>query len=424
MGHPLIKTLAGLRGNPRACVYTEPMWGLSMNLCLPYASVYMLAVGLDDVEIGVVASVYMLVQVASAFMSGPIIDKMGRRASTAVFDFAAWCVPCVIWVLARDFRYFLAAALFNGLMKVTTNSWDCLLVEDAEKSQITRIYSWVIICGHMSALFAPISSLLVSRLTLVPAIRILYVNAFIVMAAKIALLYRFSTETRTGMARRRETKGQSLFALLGGYGRVVRMMASSRGTVFALAISSLVGIVGMVNTTFWQIIASRKLGVPDSALPFFPMLRSLIALAFFFTVIARISQLRLRNPMLLGFASYLCGQALLVLTPAGGPLRYPMLCVSLLFDGFAVGMLAMLAESLVAIHVDAAERARALAIMQMSIMFISAPFGWIGGILSNMSRDLPFVMNLALIAAGIALTAAFYRKGRGAGVEQNAGAPV
>jgi MFS family permease len=390
------------------------MWGLSMNLCLPYASVFMLAVGLNDVEIGAVASVYMFMQVIFAFLSGPIIDKLGRRLSTAIFDFVAWCVPCVIWMLASDFRHFLVAALFNGVMKVTTNSWDCLLVEDAEKSQITRLYSLVIICGHMSALFAPISSVLVSRLTLVPAIRILYANAFVVMTAKIAVLYRFSTETATGAARRRETQGQSLLSLLRGYGRIARLMARSRGTLYALAISSLVGIVGMVNTTFWQILVSKKLGVPDSALPFFPMLRSLIALAFFFTVIARISQLRLRNPTLLGFASYLCGQALLVLAPAGGFLRYPMLCVSLLFDGFAVGMLAMLAESLVAIHVDAAERARVLALMQMSIMFISAPFGWIAGILSDMSRDLPFAMNLALIAGGIALTAAFYRGGRGA----------
>ena len=44
----LLATLIGLRGNGRACVYTEPMWGLSMALVLPYASVFMLALGLDD----------------------------------------------------------------------------------------------------------------------------------------------------------------------------------------------------------------------------------------------------------------------------------------------------------------------------------------------------------------------------------------
>ncbi|MDF2859334.1 MAG: transporter, partial [Neobacillus sp.] len=30
--HQLLRILIELRGNPRACVYTEPMWGLSMNL--------------------------------------------------------------------------------------------------------------------------------------------------------------------------------------------------------------------------------------------------------------------------------------------------------------------------------------------------------------------------------------------------------
>ena len=43
MVNPLIQTLKEPRGNPRACVYTEPLWGLSINLCLPYASVYMIA---------------------------------------------------------------------------------------------------------------------------------------------------------------------------------------------------------------------------------------------------------------------------------------------------------------------------------------------------------------------------------------------
>ena len=139
MANPLITTLVGLRGNPRACVFTEPLWGLSMNLCLPYASVYMLALGLSDGQVGLIATVYMLSQVVFAFFSGPIVDKMGRRLSTAVWDFIAWSVPCLIWWRAENFWFFFVAALLNGAMKVTHNSWNCLLVEDAEKSQITHI---------------------------------------------------------------------------------------------------------------------------------------------------------------------------------------------------------------------------------------------------------------------------------------------
>jgi MFS family permease len=64
-----------------------------MNLCFPYASVYMLALGLNDSQVGFVASVYMLSQVVWAFFSGPITDKAGRRKATAIFDFIAWSIP-------------------------------------------------------------------------------------------------------------------------------------------------------------------------------------------------------------------------------------------------------------------------------------------------------------------------------------------
>jgi MFS family permease len=386
------------------------MWGLSMNLCLPYASVYMIALGLRDTQVGFIATIYMLSQVVFAFFSGPITDKMGRRRATAVFDFIAWSIPCLIWWRAENFWFFFIAALFNGTMKVTTNSWDCLLVEDAEKSQITKIYSLVIVCGQLSAFFAPVSSILVSRLTLVPAIRILYINAFVVMTAKEIILYLASRETRTGVTRIKETAGKNIFQLAGGYGGVLKIIAHSRGTVFSLVITALVGAVGMINTTFWQVIASKKLLVPDPLLPLFPVLKSVVAIVFLFLVVPRLTKGLLKLPLLVGFACYFAGQALLVLTPVEGAAKYVLLCVSLIFDGFGYGTLAMLAESLVALHVNAAERARVMAIQHMIIMAATSPFGWIGGVLSDISRSLPFVLNLCLLTAGFLVTFFYYRR--------------
>jgi MFS family permease len=369
----------------------------------------MLALGLSDAEIGLIATIYMLSQVVFAFFSGPITDKLGRRKTTAIFDFLSWCIPCLIWLRAENFWFFLIAALLNGAMKVPTNSWDCLMVEDAEKSHITHIYSLIIVSGQLSALFAPIASVLVSRLTMVPAVRILYINAFIIMSLKIALLYRFSRETRTGLVRMRETRGQSVFALARGYGGVLKIIASSRGSIFSLIIAALVGAAGMINTTFWQVIVSKKLLVPDPLLPLFPMFRSIIAIVFLFTVVPRISKITLKTPLILGFASYMAGQTVLMLAPPQSGLTYAALIVSLVFDGFGVGTLAMLAESLVALYVNEAERARVMAMQHMIIMLATSPFGWIGGVLSGVSRSLPFALNTALLFTGIVATLAFYR---------------
>ena len=182
--HPLIYTLVNLRGNSRYCVYTEPLWGLSMNLCLPYMSVFMLALGLNDVEIGIVASVFMASQMVFAFISGALTDKIGRRKGVAIFDAIGWILPCVIWIFAVDFRFFLVAAVFNGAMRVPMTAWGCLLIEDSDKSQYTHIFTLIMVCGHLSAMFSPITAILISQLTLIPAIRILIINAFIVMSAK------------------------------------------------------------------------------------------------------------------------------------------------------------------------------------------------------------------------------------------------
>lgn len=407
--HPLVRTLFELRGNTRASVLTEPMWGLSMNLCLPYASVFMLSFGMSDVQVGLVASIYMFSQTAFAFLSGVIVDRFGRRFSTMFFDFLAWCVPCLIWAFSQGFWFFAVAALFNGMMKITTVSWDCLLVEDAPKDKITHIYSWVLIAGNLSALFAPISSILVAKLTLIPAIRILYINAFVVMTLKIFLLYRFSTETAIGRVRREAVKGMSWAQMLGGYKGAVSSIISSPGTVFAIVISIIVEIAAMIGMTFWQIIASRRIGVPDTMLPIFPMAKSVLAILLFFTVLSRIRQSHLKLPLYGGFLSAIIAALLLILVPGTGVIGYVLLCASLAFEALGFATLNTLRESLVAIHVNPEDRSRVMALLQTAVMLISVPFGYIGGLLSDWNRTLPFVLNIGLLSLGIIATAFFYR---------------
>ncbi len=407
--HRLLRTLIELRGNPRACVYTEPMWGLSMNLCLPYASVYMLALGMNDIQVGIVTSIYMFSQMIFAFLSGVIIDKFGRRKSTAVFDFLAWSLPCLIWASSQGFWFFVVAALLNGTMKITTVSWDCLLIEDAPKDKITQIYSWVMISANLSALFAPISSILVAKLTLAPAIRILYINAFVIMTAKLLILYKFSTETAVGKIKREETRNLSWGEMLSGYRSALHKIRTSRGTKFAIIISILVEIVAMLGMTFWQIIASRRIGIPDELLPIFPMARSILSIFLFFTVIAHIRQSNLKWPLFGGFLSAIISCILLISITNTGVWGYAILTVSLLFDAMGGAILATLRESLVAIHVDPSERSGIMALLQTTVMLVSVPFGYIGGYLSDISRVLPFVLSITLLMLGIVATGIFYR---------------
>ena len=409
----MIETLLHLRGNPRAAIYTEPMWGLSMMLVLPYASVFMLALGVHDTQIGLLATISMLSQMVFGLLSGVITDKLGRRLTTAVFDIIAWAIPCLIWAFAQNFWWFLIASVVNGVWQVTQNSWDCLLVEDVDRTQIPRVYSLVKVAAEFSSLFAPIAALLVSNLGLEMAVRILYLNAFVIMSVKIWLLWHYTSETATGRLRREQTRGISIWTSLWEYRKVVRLVVRSKGTIFSLAIAVLVAAVSLVNGTFWQVAVNQRLGVPDDLLPFFPMVRSLLSVLFFFTLIPRLTHARhLRRPTLLGFGVYLLGQVLLVAIPSASDgaraSTYALLAVCLVLDAFGAGMLFMLAESLVALHVDRHERSRVMAIQRTAVMLMVAPFGWLSGWLSSHDRSWPFVLTSVLLAIGLLVAARFW----------------
>jgi hypothetical protein len=60
-------------------------------------------------------------------------------------------------------------------------------------------------------------------------------------------------------------------------------------------------------------------------------------------------------------------------------------------------------ESLLALSMESAERARISAMVYVALIMIISPFGWIAGQLSALDRSLPFALNTGLFALGILL---------------------
>jgi len=391
--HPLIKTLTTLRGNTRACVYTEPLWGIPHNLYAPFVSVYMAALMLTDRQIGLIASVSMLFRAVAALFSGAVTDKLGRRRTTFIFDVLAWSIPCLLWAFSQNFWWFMIAAAFNGMCHVTEVSWSCLLVEDADQSKLVRIYSLIHLTGQIAVIFAPLSALLVNNLSLIPAVRILYGFSFLSMTAKFIILYIFSDETEVGRTRKRETEGLSLIKILAGYGTVFRQIFISPNMRLAVIMSTALGITSMVAGTFFALYATGELLMPEHYLAYLPILRSGIIAVFLFVILPKLSRLGYKVPMLAGLIVYLISIAVLLTAPKENLL---LLCVYIALEASAFSLIFPRRDSLMVILVDAAERARILSIMTVITLVCSVPFGYLAGWMSEMDRRLPF-----LLCAGI-----------------------
>ncbi len=400
MSHSLITSLRTFTGNPRGCVYTEPLWGIPYNLIAPYASVYMLALGLTDRNIGLVLSVSWGFQVFWALMSGAITDKLGRRKTTLLFDILAWSVPAVIWAFSQNIWWFLAAGIMNAIWRVTMNSWTCLRVEDAAHEQLVDIYTWIHISNLAAGFVAPLAGILVARYSLVPTMQALYLFAAVMFTLKAVFTYMMTEETTQGQARMVETREQSIFSVLGEYHGVVREVLQRPETLYTAGIMLITAIVGLINGSFWAILVTEKLNVPPENLSIFPFIKSAIALVFFFFVMPRLGKYDFKWPMFAGFLAFILSQLLLISAPEQG---YVILVLSVFVEACAYAAVSPLLDKLIVLTIDPQERARVQSILYVGVILLTAPFGWIAGTLSSYNKNLPFLLNIVLLLIGAGL---------------------
>ena len=398
--HPMIKSLIDFKGNARGCVYTEALNGIPANLVAPYVTVYMLALGISEPQIGLLLSISWGFQLIMALFSGVITDKLGRRKTTLIFDILASSVQTLIYAVAQDFWYFLAAAVIGSFIRITQNSWTCLMVEDAEPDELMDIFAWIQIICLFSGYFVPLAGLMIKAYELVPAMRILLMAASISYTLKAVLTYRMTTETRQGMIRMQATQKTSLFAGFKEYKEVFRSVLHMPSTLFTAGIMTVMSITTMINGSFWAVIVTKKIGIPAENLVIYPFAKSMVMLIFFFVVVPRLRHLSFRIPMAAAFAAFGLSQFILILVPVN---QYGLLMVSMVLEAGSLAALSPLVDRMTVMTVDASERARIQSMLYVGIILVTMPFGWVAGLLSEQAKALPFVLNIVLFIIGVVL---------------------
>lgn len=404
----LIRVLFSLKGNPRACIWAEPLWGIPYNLYLPYVTLFMTSIGLSYAQIGYVTSITMASQMVSAVLSGVLADKLGRRRCTLIFDVLSWSVPTFLWMCAQDLSWFVVAALFNGMWRVTENSWYLLLIEDAEKDQAIALSSLTNLMGLIAAFFAPISKFAVDAFGVVATMRVLYGFACVSMTAKFVLLYRFGTETRNGLRRMEATKNKPLWKSLWECKDVYIGIVREKRMLLTLAILASYMLVTTLNSNYWALYLRDILGVSEGNVSLFVTLKSLVILICSFALVPRVRYQSIRTPMLLSLAAFAASQ-LLLLTNLGGVVGVAVLALSVALEATALSVLGPVTGSLVFIHAAENERALIVGMVYATVALIVSVFPSLVGLLAQRTLRAPFYINLCLFVLLAVLSIAISR---------------
>jgi len=123
-------------------------------------------------------------------------------------------------------------------------------------------------------------------------------------------------------------------------------------------------------------------------------------LVFFFAAIPTIREMRFRNPMLVGFAGLALSAFILITIPERS---YLLLFLSTVIEACSYATLGTQVDRMIVVTVDAKERARIMALLYVAVILFTSPFGWIAGTLSEINRNLPFILIIVLLAIGAVL---------------------
>ncbi len=385
----------GLRGNAKGMLVTEPMWGVPFNLYTAYASIYMLALGCNDTQVGLIASVGMVFQMFFSLISGYLTDRLGRRKTTLIFDLIGWTIPILIWALAQNFYYFLVAAIINSSYRIVHTSWSCLFVEDTDPGQRVHVYTWIYVAGILAGFFAPLAGLLVKHLTLVPAVRILYFFAFASMTSMFFLRNRLVRETRIGLEKMREARAFRLGETLRDYRRIGGELLKNPRLLLAFMLLILNNIHLTIRRTFLSIVLTKGLGFPKETIAIFPAVYSVAMLLVFVFIMPTLGKFKPSRPLLAGLVFSFAGYLVLVLCPGAS---FPLIILMSVLTAVGTAIVFPFVESVIANSIADSDRAKVIAILHVFLFAAVAPFGYVGGLLSSVSEKLPFVLILAQLA--------------------------
>lgn len=396
------ESFKALHGNAKYFILIQLFFAVPYNMFSSYASLYMLALGLTKAQVGIVNSAGFFFQLLFMILSVYVVDKLGRKKTQAIGELFGWVLPTLVWAIAQDIRFFFLAAFLNGAYRFANNAYQCLMVEGYRPEERLNIFSWLHLLNLLSWFFLPLAGLLVSSLGIELGGRWIYWFSFAAFSIIWVVRLCLMKETEQGLRRKQEMKGVSLLSSLRMYIPALKAILKNRFLVTALIMKGVSFFGVTLKNTYIGILATNRLGFPDSMVAYLMMLNAVAMVLVMFFLVPRLRRFDAKGTLLIaGFVIEILGSLILIMAPPG---NFFLLLLGILM--IAVGF-AFESPRVDAVFSNASpDEHRGLCITLMGVFSIlmSIPFTYFAGLLSAVDDRLPFVLICILYLIPIAFS--------------------
>ena len=188
------------RRNAFACLAFLPLWSLSYSLSFMYLSLYFKASGVTDAQLGFLVTAGSGAAILFSALAAPLVDRMGRRRSTLVFDLVGTALPFLLYALGGGFGFALAGTLLSNVARVMNVGYYLLMTEDSPNLERAAAFNVFNIIYLAAGLLLPLAGGFVASAGIVRAERIFLVASAAAIAVSAFGRYFLSSETAAGAA--------------------------------------------------------------------------------------------------------------------------------------------------------------------------------------------------------------------------------
>lgn len=241
--------LLGLERNARICLGFFPLWAVPYTIYTYYLSLFLIEEGLSSTGIASLMTVANVSALVFSLFAAPIVDRMGRRNATFVFDILSSALPCLLYLISGNIVVALIAQAVSGMNRIMSTGFYLLMIENTSESNSVNsmnIFN-VILVG--AGLTTPLAGFVVSKMGLLAGERLFLIISLVMMTAQATARHFMVRETETGMAIMRARERFSFKETVIGFGKTVRYLIKNRNVRSAMIINSLIYVYYTVGTT-------------------------------------------------------------------------------------------------------------------------------------------------------------------------------
>ncbi|HHW12502.1 MAG TPA: MFS transporter [Firmicutes bacterium] len=339
----------------------------------------MKARGVTDQQIGYLIAIGFVSGAFFSVFSGAITDFLGRKRTTLIFDLIAWPFSLMIYFFATQFWHFVLASVFNNVARIVNVSSTLMMVEDANDEERKAAFTISNIIGILSGTFVPLAGVLVDRLGIIPAERILLLLATISMTVMFFGRNYYYVETRIGqeILRAAQEKKQFIGFRLNLFGNTFSYLKQRPAVLVGMMLVILFNVylpIGTINSMYFVPYLTEKLDLNEALVSLLGVVNAVTMLLVLVILLPRLHHMLF--PLLLGLVFQLVSQAFLLWSPPGRfwPVVVAIICYSL---GF--GLFRPLVDTLFADITEGKERAGLYGLNNTLTSVLSALAGFYSG---------------------------------------------